>query len=123
MSQLDPSAAPDAPGAAALERRAYVRMASDRTVRCTTADRSREPGWAGRLRDISQGGCGLLLQHRFRPGTVLVIDLREGEGQTQRSVRAQVVHATASLADGTPCWLLGCRFDEPLTEAELAQLR
>jgi c-di-GMP-binding flagellar brake protein YcgR len=122
MSQPNPIAA-QAETSLALERRAYVRIATDRTVRCTAADRCREPGWAGRLRDISQGGCGLLLQHRFRPGTVLLVDLHEAEGDTRRSIRAQVIHATAFLADGTPCWLLGCRFDKPLSEAEVTALR
>lgn len=122
MSQPEPNAAPQAASTAHAERRAYVRIATDRPVSCTAADRRREPGWPGRLRDISQGGCGLLVQHRFRPGTVLVIDLREGEGSTRRSLQAEVVHATAFLSDGNPCWLLGCRFDEPLSEAEVAAL-
>ncbi len=122
MSQPEPTAAADAASATHADRRAYVRIASDRAVRCSVADNSREPGWPGRLHDISQGGCGLMLQHRFRPGTVLMIDLRQGEGSTRRSLRAEVMHATPSLSDGTPCWLLGCRFDEPLTEAELAAL-
>ena len=126
MPQPDPIAAPQAEASTHAERRAYVRIASDRAVRCTAADRSadrcREPGWPGRLRDVSQGGCGLLSQHRFRPGTVLLIDLREGEGNTRRSLRAEVVHATAHLSDGTPCWLLGCRFDEPLSDVELAAI-
>jgi hypothetical protein len=98
-------------------------MASDRPVTCAPAEPCRDPGWPGRLRDISQGGCGLVLQHRFRPGTSLVIDLREREGDRRRSVRARVVHATPFPVDGLALWLLGCRFDEPLTEAELASLQ
>jgi hypothetical protein len=76
-----------------------------------------------RLRDISQGDCGLVLQHRCRPGTALIIDLREHEGNTRRSIRARVVHATPFPVDGMALWLLGCRFDEPLSEAELAALQ
>jgi hypothetical protein len=123
MPQPEPTPAAQAAGAVHADRRAYVRIASDRAVRCQVAGPCHEPGWPGRLHDISQGGCGLLTQHRFGPGTVLVIDLREGEGNTLRSLHAEVMHATAFLSDGTPCWLLGCRFDEPLTEAEMAALQ
>jgi hypothetical protein len=49
--------------------------------------------------------------------------LRESAGALLRTVRAHVVHATAILDDGNPCWLLGCAFDRPLTEAEFFALR
>ncbi len=105
------------------ERRAYVRLPSELAATCSPAGTAREPAWPGRVRDLSPGGIGLLLQHRFRPGTTLVIDLREGTGARRQTVRARVVHATAVLDDGNPCWLLGCAFDEPLSEEEFAALR
>ncbi|MCI0640178.1 MAG: PilZ domain-containing protein [Gemmataceae bacterium] len=105
------------------DRRAYLRIPSDLSATCHDAPRVREPAWSGRVHDISQGGIGLVLQHRFGPGTDLLVDLRETAGAMLRTVRVRVVHATPILDDGSPCWLLGCVFDHPLDEAEFASLR
>jgi len=104
------------------DRRAYLRIPSDLAATCH-GPRALEPAWPARVHDISQGGVGLILQHRFNPGMTLLLDLRERAGAVLRTVRAQVVHATAILDDGNPCWLLGCSFDRPLTEAEFSALR
>ena len=104
------------------ERRAFVRLASDLAVTCRPSVRDREVSWPGRVRDISRGGVGLLLQHRFRPGTRLVVELRESTGAFLRTVAAAVVHAHAVLVDGNHCWLLGCAFDQPLGDEELEAL-
>jgi hypothetical protein len=74
------------------------------------------------VHDISQGGLGLLLTHRFQPGTDLVVELRGGES-VRRVLRIRVIHATPTNADGNFCWLLGCSFNAPLTEEELGALR
>jgi PilZ domain len=105
------------------DRRAYLRIPSDLAATCHIAPRALEPAWAGRVHDISQGGIGLVLQHRFAPGTDLLVDLRESAGAVLRTVRARVVHATAMLDDGNPRWLIGCVFDKPLDEAEFLALR
>jgi hypothetical protein len=123
MSEPDPSAAPQAAGSLELDRRAFVRIATDRALTCTPAERSREPGWAGRLQNISQGGFGMLLQHRFRPGTTVAVDMRDHDGAPLPTMQARVAHATATLVDGCPCWLLGCAFERPLTESAFATLR
>jgi len=107
------------------ERRAFVRLASDLSASCsdvTRGQRSHDVGWPGRVRDISRGGVGLLLQHCFRPGTDLSIELRDNTGKLLRTVAAHVVHASAVLDDGNPCWILGCAFEEPLSDAELQEL-
>jgi hypothetical protein len=123
MFEPDPVAASQTAGAVAPERRAFVRLASRRAIVCSPAERSREPGWAGRLENISQGGFGLLLEHRFRPGTAVAVDFRDNDGTSLHTIRACVVHAKAVLVDGCCCWLLGCAFDRPLSENELAALR
>jgi hypothetical protein len=104
------------------DRRACVRIPSDLAATCCVAA-SREPVWPGRVRDISPEGIGLILQHRFSPGTPLMIDLRESAGAELRTLRARVVHATSVLDDGNPCWLLGCAFDQPLDQDVFAALR
>jgi hypothetical protein len=123
MSDQDPSPASHPAADLQTERRAYVRLASDLTASCDAADRVHEAGWAGRVRDISQGGVGLVLQHRFRPGTSLAVELRKSSGELLRTIEALVVHATAILVDGNPCWLLGCAFHDPLSDEEFAALQ
>ena len=117
MSSAQPSVSLD------RDRRAYLRLPSDLATTCHAAPNAREPAWPGRVHDISQVGVGLVLRHRFNPGTVLLVDLRETAGAVLRSVRVRVVHATAFLDDGIPCWLLGCTFEQPLDEAEFEALR
>jgi len=105
------------------DRRVGVRIPSDLAATCGLAGRARDPVWPGRVRDISQGGIGLILQHRFRPGTTLMVDLRVSAGAVLRTVRVRVVHATAILEEGNPCWLLGCMFDDPLDDNEFTVFR
>jgi len=118
---LTPESQPSASTCA--DRRAYVRVASDLAATCNAAGGRRLTGWPGRVKDISAGGIGLLLQHRFRPGTVLTIELRERTGQVLRTVQARVVHTTALRVDGGYCWLLGCSLKQPLTDAEFEALQ
>jgi hypothetical protein len=123
MSEPDPISALPPSASLSIERRTYVRLASDRAATCSAAGRLREVGWPARVKDISRAGIGLLLQHCFRPGTTLNVELRESTSQAQRTVVVRVVHATAVLVDGSPCWLVGCCFDCPLREEEFAALR
>lgn len=124
MSEREPTAGPDTePSALLAERRAFVRMASDLAVTCQQSSRTLEAGWPGTVVNISCGGLGLLLRHRFRPGTDLSIDMRGHEDKPERILNVRVMHATAVLVDGSPLWLLGCAFSEPLTADEWRALR
>jgi hypothetical protein len=122
---LRPDAGRKAESSACLqvERRAYVRLACDLSASLRESGSLQDVGWPGRVRNISQGGVGLLLTHRFRPGTNLDIELRDGSGRLLRTVRARVKHASARLVEGNYCWRLGCEFDQPLTEDELRELQ
>ena len=68
------------------------------------------------VRNISANGIGLLLTHRLEPGTKLDVELRSRSIVTRV---AQVVHSTKQETG----WLVGCTFDNPLSEPELQQLR
>src|SRR5437773_7238549 len=122
MSDQNP--APDREPAAAthIERRAYVRLATDLAVTCRPSGRQPDVGWPGRVRDISQGGVGLLLRHRFQPGTTLTVEMHGSGGPLLRAVTIRVIHATAVVDGATSCWLHGCAFDEPLDPAEVEAL-
>ncbi len=122
----EPEQAPDGrPSAStAAERRAFVRVPSDLDATCRTAGPMRDQGWPGHVRDISRGGLGLLVRHSFRPGSELTVELRErGGGDVRRVLSVRVVHATAVLVEGSYRWLLGCAFDQPLSEEEFQALR
>jgi hypothetical protein len=104
------------------DRRAFVRVASDLIATCSTGARRQEVSWPGTVHDVSQGGIGLILRHRFTPGMRLLVELRESTGTLVRHVAARVVHVRPVLFDGNHCWQTGCAFDEPLSEEELQTL-
>ncbi len=124
MSDGEPAPGRESESAAAiyLDRRAYVRLAADLEAVARPAGHLEELGWLGRVRDISCGGVGLLLRHRFQPGTRLDVELRASMGAAQRTVSVRVAHSRAVSADGAPYWLHGCAFDRPLTDEELQAL-
>ena len=124
MSERETAPGHDAAASRPAERRAYVRLASSLSAACRPAGRSSlEPGWLGTVRDISRGGVGLVMQHRFQRGTLLTVELRQPGGELVRTVQVRVAHATAiRLGVGRHCWLLGCAFEKPLTDEEFAGL-
>ncbi len=77
-------------------------------------------GWPGRVRDISAGGVGLLLRHRFRPGSPLLVELHLR--RERRVVAVRVIHVTAVSDSDGPCWLIGCAFVDPIEPSELQTL-
>jgi len=112
----------EASSAAASERRAWVRVGSDLDASCQTAGAMKDAGWPAKVRDVSAGGVGLLLKHRFKPGTSLAVELRDAAGGAECSLRARVVHTTSVIVEGDRYWLIGCALDTPLSESELAAL-
>jgi len=79
------------------ERRAWVRLPSDQEICCQpmenlTAEEAKT-GWLGRVRDVSPGGIALILNRRFQPGTMLVVDLSTKAEETRR-LPVRVVHST-----------------------------
>jgi hypothetical protein len=84
-------------------------------VQCqpAAARSDKDQTWQGTIRDMSQGGLGLLLPRRFEPGTVLFVEL---PGSERRPLLVRVAHAVR-LPRGT--WLLGCAFSSKLSEGEL----
>jgi len=102
---------------ALAERRAFVRYASGREVSCRPAGKRQEAGWLGRLKDVSAGGIGLLMRHRFRAGTSLTVELIGLGPMSVRVVRVVPVSNVGEFA-----WLMGCVFVHPLTDTELTSL-
>ena len=122
MSESYPSSQDEAPRPSALERRAFVRYATDHlTAACRAAD-VHDPGWIATVQDISAGGLGLLLRHRVRSGTPLRIELRRTDGSLMREVRVRVVHTAPTHIDGDFTWRTGCAFLTELSDDEVRSL-
>jgi hypothetical protein len=106
-----------------LERRAWIRYGCESAAVCRPVRPEKDMGWMARVRDISAGGVGLLLRHRFRPGTPLLVELNNPVTSFRRILPVRVMHATPFQSDGTLCWLVGCAFTTVLREDELQALR
>jgi len=78
-----------------------------------------EMSWSAQIRDLSEGGVGVVLRRRFEPGAGLAIEIPESESSSTTLLMGRVVHTT-SLPGGL--WLHGCAFVSPLSEDELNRL-
>jgi hypothetical protein len=105
-----------------LERRAWVRYGSDLQAAGRAIGVRGGGGWTARVCDLSAGGIGLFLHHRFKPGTPLLIELTGTGRGYRRTVRARVVYATAIRDACSLCWRVGCALVTPLSDEELRAL-
>jgi hypothetical protein len=105
------------PVSAPADRRTAPRFPSTSKLFCYPAGSGLLQRRAGRVRNVSKTGVGLLLDKCWQPGTVMMIELPGAEGP--RTVRGRVIHATSQPA-GT--FLVGCVLDQPMTDAELQAL-
>ena len=78
-----------------------------------------EMSWSAQIRDLSEGGVGVVLRRRFERGVGLAIEIPESESSSTTMLMGRVVHTT-SLPGGL--WLHGCAFVSPLSEDELQRL-
>jgi hypothetical protein len=72
------------------------------------------------VKDISEGGVGLLLPRRFEPGTLLIVQLDPSTAPHAVYMLARVVRIAAQ-GDGN--WLAGCTFIGELSGQELQSFR
>jgi hypothetical protein len=89
--------------------RVYERHDCNLATTCQpiAARSDRDLVWSATIRDISEGGVGLVLGRRFERGTGLAIELPGDDGRSSRTLLAKVVHTTAMAGNK---WLLGCCF-------------
>jgi PilZ domain len=104
-----------------LECRVHPRHESDfqTSLQPIAARGSNDVTWPARIRDVSAGGIGLILQRRFERGAGLAIELPDRATGGTYSVFAKVVHV-ASVPDGS--WRLGCLFVNELDDEALQAL-
>ncbi|GIW80662.1 MAG: hypothetical protein KatS3mg105_2469 [Gemmatales bacterium] len=102
----------------AVERRVTVRFPTERDSFCQTIG-DETCSWIGKLSDISAGGLGVVLNRRFEPGTVLLLDVQVRNGRDYKTLLARVVR-TQPFSDGL--WTIGCVFARTLTDSEVREL-
>jgi hypothetical protein len=122
MPEAQPAEAEQPASSAYLERRAWVRYGTDLEATCRRRRGLKALGWPARVKDISVAGIGLLLRHRFRPGSYLAVEVHDPSGGCVRRLTVRVVHTAPLNVDGEPCWLTGCLLTDRLTEAEVQAL-
>jgi PilZ domain len=100
-----------------VERRAVVRYLCDKEASYYALPQCQRH-WA-RVRNISTGGVGLLLDAPIEPGTDLVVEMKTMDPATSLTLPARVVHATMQ-EEGS--WIVGCKFFTRPAEEELLAL-
>jgi serine/threonine protein kinase len=103
--------------APAADRRAYIRYVSQVKGSCRAVGGERRVRWTARIRDISAGGIGLIINRRFEPGTVLRVKL---PGSSSR--RLYLVRVVRVEPNTARTWIVGCVFPRPLSEEEVQTL-
>jgi hypothetical protein len=98
------------------DRRVWVRYSCDLESSCQPAGVADEVSWSARVRDISRGGIKLNLNRPFETGTLLKVEISNGQGDQSRSLMVRVVHVSPQ---GPFSWSLGCSFDKELTQQDL----
>jgi PilZ domain len=101
--------------------RVYERHACDLPAACQPIA-ARSDGdilWSATIRDVSEGGVGLVLGRRFERGAGLAIELPGGGDQPSETLLAKVVNLT-STSGGK--WLLGCAFVSRLSEDQVQRV-
>lgn len=102
------------------ERREWVRHVCKLRSYCQPGPgRLESAWWAAHTLDISASGICLAIHTRFRPGTVLAVELQNQSGDYARTIHVEVVHAKRRAEEG---WALGCAFIDLLTVDEVQAL-
>jgi PilZ domain len=101
-----------------MECRVYERFSCDIPTTCQpiAARSDKDITWPASIRDVSEGGVGLILARRFERGAGLAIELPGSGDRPAETLLAKVVHTTR-LPDNR--WLLGCSFISKLSEDEV----
>src|SRR5438270_4616910 len=94
-----------------MERRAWIRFDTELEAAGQAKGAMKDVGWTAKVKDLSQGGVGLLLRHRFRPGTQLTMEFKSRDGSYCQRASMTVVRVIAFLSGNRPQWFMGCTFD------------
>jgi serine/threonine protein kinase len=100
------------------EQRVTVRYPCDLAGVCQPIGEGEEH-WQGRVRDLSAGGLCLVMDRRFEPGTVLLVEVRGSGKGVASTLVVRVVHARR---ESRRRWAVGCRVSRILAREEVRDL-
>jgi hypothetical protein len=103
------------PGA---ERRAAPRLPSTLKLTCYPVGGGLMERRQARIRNVSRTGVGLVVDRAWPVGTTLLIELPAVE-EAVKTVRVKVIHSTPQMGG---MMLVGCSFENQLTDAEVQAL-
>jgi|SRR6516225_2521223 len=102
-------------GTLEADRRVWVRYSANREANFQVAGQTEEGRLSARVRDISRVGINLLVQHPFKPGDMLSVELPAADGQAVHSVLACIVRVNQEGEE----WAVDCNFSQELGDEEL----
>ncbi len=98
------------------DRRRATRLEVRAGVCATVFDAMTGRSWPSAIRDISLTGIALLMEQTFAVGQLLGVELRHAESNRVRNYLVEVRHSDICCPNDS--YLHGCRFVEPLSDAE-----
>jgi hypothetical protein len=98
------------------ERRIWVRYPSTAEAVVKPMSNGVNTRLSARVRNVSRGGIGLLVNKEFRPGEMISLELPRSSEEETSTVLACVIHVNPA---GEKQWSLGCTFSEELDEESL----
>jgi hypothetical protein len=101
------------------ERRGAIRYPCHLDSTCLPLGGQGQKPWAAAIRDISVNGLGLVLERRFEPGTVLVLQWQRPGEDVPRNLMARVVR---TQSQESARWVLGCQLARSLGDEEVRAL-
>jgi hypothetical protein len=103
----------------AAERRVAARAVAEASTFCCLFAGTGAHLWPGQVRDLSASDINVLLPYPLLPGRALSAHLGNAARHFAVLTSLHVIHATPAPAG----WVVGCAFDRPLDQAEIAALR
>jgi hypothetical protein len=97
------------------DRRLEVRHCLGLSISCKTVDQGAGVAWQGECQDLSRQGIRLLLDRRFQPGTLLLIELQAPNRSMVHSFLTRVRWTEKHDPAG---WVAGCVLVCPLSDEE-----
>lgn len=94
------------------ERRRWTRRPSNMQAVCWLAGNRAQARWKARVRDISEGGVGLLAPWKLPLGAVLNLQLGSPNLDDRSTIQAEVMFMSQQSSGE---WILGCEFLTALT--------
>jgi hypothetical protein len=102
-----------------LDQRATVRFPSKQEGACQPLGGEKDLKWSAKIHDVSADGLSLVLNRRFEPRSLLLVELKQTNQAEARLLLVRVVRTQKLSARS---WLVGCIFARRLTQEDCEAL-